>query len=231
MPSLCEYLTVESLASLIPIQFAFPSMSEQETARCFYTAMRSEINQHMVIVNQIFTLYLGGITVLFAGSLHRDGNHNLLLLIPFLSLGAANMLGSHERAIGSIAAYCVQDLDSILNKNGEPVVQWDRSRMLKRYKDGYYASNRAGGLTLIVFPGIAALFLNAYLRNNSGIHSVSWVKIVAWCVSILCLARAGWVIIQTARYRKKLDDSYNQPTLDQQPQSAIIRFFSSLRLF
>lgn len=204
-------------------------MSEQETARCYYTAMRSEINQRMVIVNQIFTLYLGGITVLFAGSPHKDGSHSLLLLIPFLSLGAANMLGSHERAIGSIAAYCAQDLDSILIKSGEPVVQWDRSRMLKRHKDGYYASNRAGGLTLIVFPGIAALFLNVYFRCDSGIHSVSWIKGLSWCVCTLCLARAGWVIIQTAQYRKKLVDSYTQPTLDQQPRTAISSFFSRLR--
>ena len=33
--------------------------SEQETARCYYTAMRFEINQYLQIINQIYTLYLG----------------------------------------------------------------------------------------------------------------------------------------------------------------------------
>jgi hypothetical protein len=181
-------------------------MTDQETARCFYTAMRAEINQHLSIINQIYTLYLAGVTALFAGSLNEDGNHNLILLIPFLSLGAANMLSSHERAIGSIAAYCAQDLDSVLNKDGESVVQWDRSRMLRNFKDSHYASNRAGGLTLVVIPGVVALALSIYFRISSPGHFISSIKICAWIVGLICLARAGWVIIQTAQYRKKLGD-------------------------
>jgi hypothetical protein len=205
-------------------------MSDQETARCFYTAMRAEINQHLAIVNQIYTLYLAGITALFAGSLYKDGNPNLLLLIPFLSLGAANMLGSHERAIGSIAAYCAQDLNSILNKNGEAVVQWDRSKMLRNYKDSHYASNRAGGLTLIVIPGIAALFLNIFLRLSSTNPVWSQVKLIAWIAGALCLKRAGWVIIQTARYRKKLGDTHNEPNTEEGSRLLMNRVYSLLRI-
>lgn len=61
-------------------------MSQEETARCYYTAMRLELNQHLQIVNQIYTLYLGGVAALFAASLTREGKSNLLLLVPFLSL-------------------------------------------------------------------------------------------------------------------------------------------------
>jgi hypothetical protein len=208
-------------------------MGEQETARCFYTAMRSEINQHLLIVNQIYTLYLGGTTALFAGALHKDGNYNLLLLIPYLTLGAANMLGSHERAIGSIAAYCAQELEDSLNKNGGGVTQWDRSKNIRKFKDSHYASNRAGGLTLVVFPGIAALCLAAFFicyssRISPPVHSGLWIKAIAACVGALCLIRASWIIIQTAQYRKKLGAMVNQPTLNQHPRSAISRFLSSL---
>jgi hypothetical protein len=206
-------------------------MTEQETARCFYTAMRAEINQHLLIINQIYTLYLAGITALFAGSLNKDGNHNLILLIPFLSLGAANMLGSHERAIGSIAAYCAQDLDSVLNKNGESVVQWDRSRMLRVFKDSHYASNRAGGLTLIVIPGIVALALNIVFSVSSLGHSISLIKCGAWIVGAFCLARAGWVIIQTARDRKKLGDEHNKPSTKQPSTSFMRRIYSRLGIY
>ena len=75
----------------------------------------------------------------FSGALHKDGIHNLLLLLPCLSLGAANMLGSHERAIVSIAAYCAQELEVSLKMNGETVTQWDRSKNLGKFKDNYYA--------------------------------------------------------------------------------------------
>jgi hypothetical protein len=208
-------------------------MGEQETARCFYSAMRSEINQHLLIVNQIYTLYLGGTTALFAGALHKEGNHNLLLLIPYLSLGAANMLGSHERAIGSIAAYCAQELEDSLNKNGGAVTQWDRSKNLRKFKDSHFASNRAGGLTLVVFPGIAALglavfFIYSSLNVSPVVSSGSWIKIIAACIGALCLVRAGWIIIQTARYRKRLGDMHNQSALNSQPRSAISRILSNL---
>jgi len=210
-------------------------MSEQETARCFYSAMRSEINQHLLIVNQIYTLYLGGTTALFAGALHKEGNHNLLLLIPYLTLGAANMLGSHERAIGSIAAYCAQELEDSLSRNGEAVIQWDRSKNIRKFKDSHYASNRAGGLTLVVFPGIAALclavfFIYSSLSISPPVHSGLWIKVIAASVGALCLVRASWIIIQTARYREKLGDMHNQPTLSQHPRSAISRFLSNLGL-
>jgi hypothetical protein len=144
------------------------------------------------------------------------------------------MLGSHERAIGSIAAYCAQELEDSLNTNGETVIQWDRSKNLRKFKDSHYASNRAGGLTLVVFPGIAALCLAAFFIYSSltrlypADHSGLGIKVIAACVGALCLVRAGWIIIQTARYRKKLGDMHNIPTLTQKPGSTIGRFLSNL---
>lgn len=186
------------------------AMSTQETARCFYTAMRAEINQHLNIVNQVYTLYLAGASALFAGSMNKDGNQNLLLLIPFLSLGAANMLASHERAIGSIAAYCARELDKFLSNEMDSVVQWDKSLSIGRFKNSHYASNRAGGLTLVVIPGLAALFLNGFKT----LRAASWtlplnkiettIKLTAWFLCAACLYRAASLIIETACYRKEL---------------------------
>lgn len=173
-----------------PVQPALTLMGEQETARCFYTAMRTEINQHLLIVNQVYTLYLGGTAALFAGALHKEGNHNLLTLIPYLTLGDVNILGSHERAIGSVAAYCAQELEDSLNKNGRAVTQWDRSKNIRKIKDSHYASYRVGGLTIVVFPGIAALclavfFIYSSLRISPPVHSVLWIKVIAACVGAL----------------------------------------------
>jgi len=194
-------------------------MSNPDTARCFYTVMRAEINQHLQIVNQVYTLYLAGTSALFAGSMNKDGNYNLLLLIPFLSLGAANMLVSHERAIGSIAAYCARELDKFLSEEKDSVVQWDRSESVERFKSGHYASNRAGALTLVVIPGLAALLLNGFKT----LRALSWslpldkvdnlIKLLAWILCAVCLYRAASLISETAQFRKELSEVPNQPTL------------------
>jgi hypothetical protein len=129
--------------------------------------MRTEINQHLLIVNQIYTLYFAGITALFAAAVSKEGHRYLLLLIPFLSLGVANMIGTHERVIGSIAAYCVQELDPAFKRNGSHIVQWDNSDILKQLKENHYESNRAGGLTLIALPGTGALLISLVLKLYS----------------------------------------------------------------
>jgi len=193
-------------------------MSNPETARCFYTAMRAEVNQHLNIVNQVYTLYLAGTSALFAGSMNKDGNYNLLLLIPFLSLGAANMLVSHERAIGSIAAYCARELDKFLSEEKDSVVQWDRSESIERFKSGHYASNRAGALTLVVIPGLAALLLNGFKTLRASSWSLpldkvnNLIKLLAWILCAVCLYRAASLIAETAQFRKELSEVPNQPT-------------------
>ena len=176
--------------------------------------MRTEINQHLLIVNQIHTLYFAGVTALFAAAVSKEGHRYLLLLIPFLGLGVANMIGTHERAIGSIAAYCLQELDPAFKRNGSHIVQWDNSDILKQLKENHYESNRAGGLTLIVLPGAGALIISITLKLYSqkgwisplGIHFL-WP--VAWLTCISCLAGAAIIIIKTAQYRRRIGNMQN----------------------
>jgi len=211
-------------------------MSNQETARCFYTAMRAEINQHLNIVNQVYTLYLAGTSALFAGSMSKDGNYNLLLLIPFLSLGAANMLVSHERAIGSIAAYCAQELDKFLSEEKDSVVQWDSSESIGRFKIGHYASNRAGALTLVVIPGLAALLLNGFKTFRASSWSLpldkidNFIKILAWFLCAVCLYRAASLIAETAKFRTELSEDPNQSTSGPSSRIFLVRLFSRPRV-
>jgi hypothetical protein len=191
-------------------------MSEQETARCFYTAMRTEINQHLLIVNQIYTLYFAGITALFAAALSKEGHRYLLLLIPFLSLGVANMIGTHERVIGGIAAYCVQELDPAFKRNGNYIVQWDNSDVLKQLAKSHYESNRAGSLTLIVLPGAGALLISITLKLYSQKGWIGPLQThplwpVAWLTCLLCLAAAATIIIKTAQYRRKVGNMQSAP--------------------
>ena len=189
------------------------STSDEETARCYYAALRLEINQHLQIVNQIYTLYLGGVTALFVASLSIEGKFNLLLLVPFLSLGAANLLGSHERTIGCIAAYCAVHLDKVLNKNDVSVIQWDNSIMLDNLKNRNFISNQNASLSLIVAPGLAALvisILKFLILNGFHLPLQHPLVLIGWFVGIICICFTVSIIEYTARYRKEMGEWHNR---------------------
>jgi hypothetical protein len=181
-------------------------VSEQETARCYYAAMRLEINQHLQIVNQIYTLYLAGVTALFAASMSRDGKYNLLLLLPFLSLGTANLLGSHERNIGCIAAYCASNLDIVLQKGGASVQQWDNSSMLCELKNKNFISNLFASMALVAAPGVVALIISIYKFSiiNGFPYPRYPLVLLGWVAGLFCVYCTFTVIWHTAEYRKTM---------------------------
>jgi hypothetical protein len=168
--------------------------------------MRSEINQHLQIVNQIYTLYLAGATALFAASMSKDGKYNLLLLLPFLSLGAANLLGSHERNIGCIAAYCANNLDIILQEGGANVEQWDNSSMLYKLKNRNFNSNLFASLSLVVAPGVVALMISIYkfLTINGSPWPTYPLVMLGWFAGLACVIASLIVICCTTNYRNKM---------------------------
>jgi hypothetical protein len=182
--------------------------SEQETARCYYTAMRFEINQHLQIINQIYTLYLAGTTALFVASMSKEGNYNLLLLVPFLSLGAANLLGSRERNIGCIAAYCSNELDKILQKDGACITQWDNSFVLHELRYRNFNSDQAASLMLVAAPGIVAWAISILkFFNLAGFPLPKFPLVFAgWLAGPVCIICTVIIISLTARYRKRMID-------------------------
>jgi hypothetical protein len=58
--------------------------------------MRIEINQHLHLIDQIYTLYPAGATALFMASMSKDGKYSPLFLVPFLSLGSVRSLQSYQ---------------------------------------------------------------------------------------------------------------------------------------
>lgn len=172
--------------------------------------MRTELNQHLLTISQIYSLYLGAVTVLFAGAF-SSRNYNLIYLIPFLCFGAANLIGSHDKAISCIAAYCAEVLDQIFSDTGSHVTQWDNSKMLKDLKTNHYNAQRRGGLMIVVLPGVIALAI-AIIKTaplRSGIY------ILALICGIYFLLGAFLVISDTAEYRRRMGGTppSNQPIL------------------
>jgi hypothetical protein len=171
-------------------------MAPADTARAYYTAMRTEINQHLQIVNQTQTLYLGAVTALFAGALGEHGNKNLLLLVPFLGLGAATIINSHERIIGCIAAYCARELGEFLEAHSEEAPQWDDSEVLTRLLDQHFGSNLFSSLYLIVLPGLAALLT---FQSSQATEKI-WFYV--WELGWLAVACSVFGVFYTRRHRR-----------------------------
>lgn len=198
MPALhlrCRSATIE-------LQFFLPeSMTKEDTARCFYTVMRAELNQHLQTINQIYSLYLGAVAVLFAGAFSGN-NYDLLYLVPFLGFGAASLLGSHDRAISCIAAYCAKELDDVFKATDSHITQWDNSPMLSDLKDSHYNSQRGGSLMIIVSPGVIALLSTLFLGKAG---PLSWpLDTFGFFIGSYFIVCSFLVIWDTAEYRREM---------------------------
>ncbi len=171
--------------------------------------MRTELNQHLQTINQIYSLYLGAVAVLFAGAF-TSRNYDLLYLVPFLGFGAASLLGSHDKAISCIAAYCAKELDEVFKATDSHITQWDNSTMLRDLKDRHYNSQRGGGLMIIVSPGVIALLFTMNFKNTL---PLSWsIDTFGLFTGLFFIISAIGVIWDTAEYRRKMGRDPGSPS-------------------
>jgi len=98
-------------------------MSKVDTARQYYEVMRSEVVEHIRLRDQSLFLYLGAVAVIMGIGFGEPGRLDVLMIIPFLGLGASYILNQHDIHIGAICSYLVSELDVFLNEEREKVPQ------------------------------------------------------------------------------------------------------------
>ncbi|WP_447469691.1 hypothetical protein [Vibrio harveyi] len=150
----------------------------------YYECARNETIQRIRLRDYILLIYLGATTATYGVALKNSLVAEVLLIVPFLALGAAIIISQHNSTIGSLARYCAKELGGKLSEilPDSNIPQWDNSNVLKG-RSSYYVSLRAwGSVVILVVPCIPALVLNlkhAYLSNVIPFG-------VSWYLALLC---------------------------------------------
>lgn len=174
-------------------------MEKIETVRHYYAVMRSEVVEHISLRDQSFFLYLGASGVIMRIGLGDVLRLEVLIVIPFLGLGASYIMNQHDIHISTICSYLVFELDVFLAGEGK-IPQWNNSRALATT----YSYSRLirfsyhGHLIILLVPMTIAIFVNyKYIFFTSLVSGIVWLLGVAACIMVVLMT------VSTKRLRRE----------------------------
>ena len=178
-------------------------MSKADTAREYYSSLRSEINIRIQLRDQALFLYIGATGVLLGIAYSATPNIELLLVVPFIALGYVFIVSQHDSAIVTIASYCNHELDLSLKEEDERVVPWDKSKSMRQFERRVITGRFLAHQLIIILPVLVSLYTN----SNHAFQS-SFPHEVAWWVGLVLALISIYIIFDAAIYRSSLYEKY-----------------------
>src|SRR5262245_43565578 len=108
-------------------------MNAEETARKYYESARQELIQRIQLRDNVVLAFLVAIATIFGISLGTSTRSEILLIVPYLALGATVLVVQHHAVIGAIGDFLCRELEPFFIKMGHDAPQWDSSQAIKSY--------------------------------------------------------------------------------------------------
>jgi hypothetical protein len=177
-------------------------MSRGDSARTHYESAREELILRIQLRDRVLLLYLGGVATISGVAIGSKGvQTQLLLILPFLTLGIAMIATQHNALIGAIGYFCVNEIEPYLKDlpNSEYAPQWDSSTALEEYSQRAVRFRSWGHTAIMLLPSFASLVVT----YQEGINPPTW-STVLWWFGIFCVGSIIILIYKTYSWRKHL---------------------------
>ena len=122
----------------------------------YYSAARDAINNRVKLRDSVLIFYLASVATIFGAAFGTSLNTDLLLMVPFVALGASFMLSQHHTTIGSIVRYLALELNSP-EENATNIIHWDVSKSATNKNKKSMSLIVNSHIVLVIFPALAAL--------------------------------------------------------------------------
>ena len=179
-------------------------MSAGETARTNYDSARQEILERLQLRDNVLLIYLGAIGTIFGIALGTSVNAEILLIIPFLALGASVIVSQHNAQIGIIIYFIVYDLEPFFKKIGENAPLLDSSESIRKFSIQGIWMRSFGHFLVIIIPPIASLGINYQYS-----FIAQFPEIVLWWFGALSTLLSIYFILETHHRRNKIAEKLN----------------------
>jgi hypothetical protein len=146
-------------------------MSVGETARKNYESARQEIMGRIQFRDNIFLAFLAAVAAIFGVALGSSTRTEILLIIPYLTLGATTLIVQHHGAIAAIVEYLSVELEPLLKEISEFAPHYDNSNAKHSFVPRSTFLRTLGHIFLIIIPSIASLAMNWKHRGFWSFHS------------------------------------------------------------
>jgi hypothetical protein len=132
-------------------------MSAGETARYAYESSRQEILERIRLRDNALLGYLGAAGVVFGVAVGNSSKVPILLLMPYLALAAALVVGQHDWTIGAICGFLTEELRPFLENIGEGSPTWESCAFLREYSYTAIGLRTLSHMILIALPAALSL--------------------------------------------------------------------------
>src|SRR5258708_37848865 len=135
-------------------------MSAADAAHTYYESARQELIERIRLRDNSLFVYLGAVGALFGTALAKTAAGQILLVVPYLTLGAVFLMAQHHEVIGNLESYLVNELAPFLDEHEANVPQWNNSSALHAYYGQAMLWRLVAHCMLLLVPPAAALILN-----------------------------------------------------------------------
>jgi hypothetical protein len=174
-------------------------MTAGETARKNYEMARWEITERIQIRDQVLLVYLGAVGTIFGIALGTSSKPEILLVTPYLTLGAAIIVSQHNSVIGALGSFVAHELESFLREIGEYAPQWDTSAVLGSYSVRMVWLRTLGHLLLLSSPPVVGLIANWWYGFYSPFPN--WI---IWWFGLVCTGLSLFLLLESHSWRRRL---------------------------
>lgn len=178
-------------------------MTSADTAREYHSTARAELTQRIGLRDNVLMAFLGGTGALFSIAFGTSAKPEILLVVPYLTLGAAVIISQHHEVIGALGDFLRIELHPFLTKLEGEVPEWDSSKALTAYHSQAIWMRTVGHSVLLIVPSVAALAINWPHRAFSASSKAPawWFGLVFAIGSCVVIGRSHF---QRRRLRKSL---------------------------
>lgn len=177
-----------------------PHEADGETARMFYESARSELIARIGLRDGALVAYLGAVGAIFGVALGSASHLPILLVVPFLALGAEFVISQHTEIIGAISNYCSAEIAPLLTTKSNVVPQWDNSKSLAAYSKSAVYRRTYGNIALICLPAVMGLTI---IGSDYQKYILAWQwETVAWWVGVILVLLALLIERRAHVYRR-----------------------------
>jgi hypothetical protein len=175
-------------------------MSASDTAKRNYEKAKDESILRVQIRDQVLLAFLAATGTLFGIALGSANAYEVLLIMPYLALGASIIVSQHNSMIGAIGSFIAEETTTFLKEREEEEAPlWENSAALADYSSNMILSRSFGHFILLISPAIAGLAM-----NHIHIFQSSFPYGPAWWTGMISTTLAIYVLLRSHLFRKKL---------------------------
>lgn len=137
-------------------------MASREMVRLSYNSARDEILSRLKMRDQLLLAFLVIVGTISGLWIHSRDLKEILLLIPFLTLGVTIMIYHHSEVMAQLGHFCSKELEEFMNKFDPPEysIHWDNSETYRSFSDRSTKQRTLVNIIILLTPVLMALGVN-----------------------------------------------------------------------